>query len=138
MPRFEFDALGRKIRTVQPGGQTEGFTFDAGGNPIRYTNFNGVILTNQYDALNRLTNKTSGSYFVRFTYSSTGQHATMADASGNYSYLYDSRDRLTTNSGPVGTLVYSFDEFGRLTTLASTPASNMTRTWAFTTCVVAI
>ncbi len=131
MTRFEFDALGRKIRTVQPGGQTEGFAFDAGGNQIRYTNFNGVILTNQYDALNRLTNKTSGSYFVRFTYSSTGQRATMADASGNYSYLYDCRDRLTTNSGPVGTLVYAFDEFGRLTTSASMTANGVSLTYQY-------
>jgi hypothetical protein len=48
--------LWRRIRHALPGGQVEGFVFDLGGNLVYQTNFNGMVITNQYDELNRLTN----------------------------------------------------------------------------------
>jgi RHS repeat-associated protein len=121
MTRFEYDALGRRTRTVLPGLQAELFAYDAPGNLVRHTNFNGVILTNAYDALNRLTNKSSGGgYAVAHTYAVTGQRATMTDPSGATVYAYDTRGRLVTNSSAQGTLVYAYEPFGNLQSIAST------------------
>ena len=53
---FQFDALGRRISRTLPGGQTESYAYDLEGNQVCQTNFNGVIITNQYDVMNRLTN----------------------------------------------------------------------------------
>jgi YD repeat-containing protein len=50
------DSQGRRIRHTLPGGQVEGFAFDLGGNLVYQTNYNGMVITHQYDELNRLTN----------------------------------------------------------------------------------
>lgn len=75
---YNYDGLGWRIQHFMPGGQGEGFTYDLAGNWIFHTNFNGVVLTNQYDALNRLTNRSSaGGYQIGYTYTPTGQRATI-------------------------------------------------------------
>src|ERR1700678_2902290 len=43
----------------------------------------------------------------------------MSDASGNYTYVYDLRDRLTTNATPVGILYYGYDPNGNVTNITS-------------------
>ncbi len=132
LTRFEYDAVGRRTRTVLPGGQTEGFAYDSVGNLTRHTNFNSVIITNQYDTLNRLTNKSSvGGYQVALTFTPTGQRATMSDPTGSYTFAYNSRDQLLTNSGPAGTLVYSYDIFGRLASIASARGNGASVTYAY-------
>jgi len=61
-----------------------------------------VLETYAYDAAGRLTNRT--------------------DASGSWSFVYDNRDRLKTNTGPVGSLYYKYDVAGNLTNvISSTP-----------------
>jgi YD repeat-containing protein len=42
-----------------PGGQSEGFAYDFDGNITNQINFNGAIITNQYDALSRLSSSAS-------------------------------------------------------------------------------
>ena len=109
-----------------PGNQVETFGYDLAGNPILHTNMSGVVITNQFDVMNRLLNRSSiDGYQVAFTYTPTGQRWTMTDASGLTSYSYDSRDRLTNkwmsiNGGPVWALNYGFDPNGNVTNLAST------------------
>ena len=129
---FEYDGVGRRVRTIQPGGQVELFAYDAVGNLTRHTNFNAVVVTNLYDALNRLTNKSSaGGYNVAVTYTVTGQRATQADASGSYTFAYNTRDRLATNSGPAGTLIYGFDDFGRLASIASARSGGASMSYTY-------
>ena len=61
-----------------------------------------VLETYAYDAAGRLTNR--------------------IDASGSWSFVYDSRDRLKTNTGPAGSLYYKYDAVGNLTNvMSSTP-----------------
>jgi len=124
---FAYDSMGRRTQHLMPGGQKEGFGYDPAGNLICYTNFNGAVITNVYDLVNRLTariypNGTSNT----FTYTLTGQRQTMNDASGNYAYVYDSRDRLCTNSTPQGTLFYAYDANGNVTSItSSTPGGTL-------------
>jgi len=129
--RFEYDSLSRRTRTLLPGNQSELFAYDAAGNLIRHTNFNGVVLTNQYDALNRLTNRTSGDYRVAFTYSQTGKRSTMTDASGTTTYAYDTLDRLITNSSPQGTLIYAYELYGNLQSITSSRSGGAAVTYGY-------
>ena len=51
---FVYDSMSRRVAHSMPGGQSEGFAYDLAGNTIYQTNFNGVIITNAYDVMNRL------------------------------------------------------------------------------------
>jgi RHS repeat-associated protein len=129
---FEYDSMGRRTKRTLPGNQFETFGYDFGGNLIRYTNFNGVIVTNQYDVMNRLTNRISiNGYKIRYTYTATGQRQTMTDASGTQSYAYDARDRLLTNATPAGTLSYQYDANGNVTNITSSTANGTLVTYQY-------
>ncbi len=56
---FAYDALGRRVSRTLPGTQTETMVYDVSGNVLQQTNFNGVVITNGYDGMNRLTNRWS-------------------------------------------------------------------------------
>jgi YD repeat-containing protein len=127
--RFGYDVLARRIwHTLPDGTNVERFAFDAVGNLILHTNFNGVVITNQYDAMNRLTNRASvNGYQVSFAYGPSGERTNMTDPSGSTRYSYDSRDQLTNkvvswSGGPVLSLNYAYD-----------PNSNVTNIWSSTT-----
>jgi len=44
---------------------------------------------------------------ISFTYNTSGQRATMSDASGSTVYNYDGRNRLSSKQTPFGTLNYN-------------------------------
>ena len=127
---FGFDNLGRRTARKLPLGQTERFTHDAVGNLHIHTNFNGDVITHFYDDMNRLTNRVASTgWEADFTYTATGQRAsmvdptgqraTMVDPSGTSTYAYDLRDRLVTNETPVGVLTYWYTGYGDLGALWS-------------------
>lgn len=77
-------------------------------NPFRL-DFNGKTTTFAYDLLNRLLSRTPDPSFTgavpeSFTYTATGQRASMVDASGTTSYTYTNRDQILTKAAPGGTL----------------------------------
>ncbi len=117
---FAYDGMGRRIQHWMPGSQSEGMAYDLAGNQIYHTNFNGAVITNRYDAMNRLTNQASvNGYNVSYTYTPTGQRAGMTDASGATAYSYDNRDRLALktvnwNGGPSVSLNYGYDANGNV------------------------
>jgi RHS repeat-associated protein len=95
-------------------GQTESFAYDAAGNQVRHTDFNGSAIAFDYDERNRLSAEhypdgTSLSY----TYTPTGQRATERDARGVTVYVYDTRDRLFSRTEPDGrSISYTYDNVG--------------------------
>jgi RHS repeat-associated protein len=129
--------MGRRIKRTLPNSQPETMGYDLAGNLVRSTNFNGVIITNLYDSLNRLTARTSANGFTNgFSYTSSGKRKGMVDASGKTSYTYDKRDRLQTKQvswvgvSPI-TLDYSYDSNGNLTGLGSTSSGGVTNFFQF-------
>jgi YD repeat-containing protein len=104
--RFEYDQLGRRVKRTLPAGQFEVFSYDNGGNLTSRADFNGRTTTFAYDMMRRLLSRTPDPSLsqpaVSFTYNSTGQRATMADASGATTYTYDVRNRLTSKQTPFG------------------------------------
>ena len=81
-----YDYRDRLKTKVTPEG-TLNYTYDAHGNvlTINSSTTNGASMTYQYDVLNRLLKKTPDASLnhpaISFTYTPTGQRASMADAS---------------------------------------------------------
>ena len=132
---FGYDRMGRRVSRTLPLGMTETMTYDDAGNLATKTDFNDRTTSFVYDALNRLTEKhpdpASGEPAVRFTYTASGQRATMEDASGTTTYTYDDRDRLTGKASTEGTLSYSYDDAGNLLSIRSDHAGGATMTYAY-------
>jgi len=112
-----------------PAGQKQTRTYDAEGNLISLTDYNGKTTTYTYDALNRLIAKTPdaslGDHAVGFTYTATGKRASMTDASGTTTYTYDNLDRLKTKATPQGTLTYTYDAAGNVASMTSSNANGV-------------
>lgn len=120
---FAYNALGRRVKRTLPLGQVEMYTYDVVGSLSTKTDFNGKTTTYTYDAVNRLLHKTPDPRLseptVQFTYTVTGQRASMSDASGVTTYTYDTRNRLIAKATPQGTLSYTYDAVGNLLSIRS-------------------
>ncbi len=99
--RYEYDRLGRRTKRILPLGMSESIGYDALGNMTARSDFNGKTTTYTYDALNRLTSRKPDASFgeptVSYTYTPTGQRATMKDRFGTSTYSYE----LTAGSLPA-------------------------------------
>jgi YD repeat-containing protein len=96
----------------------QAITYDAAGNVLSITDSKGKTTTYSYDTRNQLLSETPDPSLsdsaVTFTYTPTGQVATMTDSGGTITYIYDSQDRVISKATPVGTLTYSYDAAGNL------------------------
>ena len=111
---------------------TETRQYDAAGNLVSLTHFNGVTTTYTYDAVNRrLSRSTPGEPTVSYTYSPTGKRVTMSVGSWNTTYGYDTLDRLTTKAAPAGTLTYGYDGAGNLASIASNHVNGILVQYAY-------
>src|SRR4030095_13016947 len=125
---YGYDNLGRRTTRTLPGRQGESLSYNAVGNLAHRTDFNGTVTGYIYDALNRLLSRTSNhpnapASNVSFTYTPSGQRATMVDASGVTTYSYDARDRLESKATPQGTLSYTYNAAGNVTSISSSNAN---------------
>jgi RHS repeat-associated protein len=116
-----FDLFNEPVsKTLPDQTLTETRQYDAAGNLVSLTHFNGVTTTYTYDAQNRLlTRATPGEPTVTYSYTATNKRANMLDGSGTTTYTYDPLDRLTTKAAPAGSLFYSYDGVGNLASISS-------------------
>jgi len=132
---FAYDKLGHQMKRTLPLGMSETFTYDAAGNMASHTDFNGKTTTFSYDQSNRLTSKVPDPSFnaptVSFTYTATGQRASMLDASGTTSYTYDARDRMLSKASPEGTLSYTYDAVGNLAGMQSSNSGGTSESYTY-------
>jgi YD repeat-containing protein len=158
--RYAYDALGRRVMRELPGGEREFMSYDAVGNLVLRTNFNGRVIEQRFDARDRLWRKverlaTGEDLLAEFTFTATGHRATQVDPSGATTYTYDDLDRLQVRDKPgygrleygylpggqvARTVVemsskrwevrYDYDELGRLTG-ASIPEFGVGATYAY-------
>jgi len=126
---FGYDRRGMRTTQTLPLGMTETTAYDGVGNIGSVTDFNGATTSYVYDALNRLSTITPDPRLaqptIRFTFTPSGQRATMMDASGTTTYDYDAQDRLTSKATPQGTLSYTYDANGNVLTLRSSNANGV-------------
>ncbi len=121
---FVYDPLGRVTQSTR-GGTSMNYTYDAVGDLSQRTDYNGAITTYVYDDLNRLTtvnypDSTTASY----GYDVLSRLTSAANQNGTVSFVYDSRNRLTSTTDVWGqTVGYSYDANGNRTelTLAGSP-----------------
>jgi len=134
---FGYDGQGRRVSHTMPtNGLVERFSYDLAGNMVLQTNFSGGVITNEYDANNRLTSCSSARYAVTYTYTVTGQRQMMNDPSGVTTYTYDNRDRLLTktvqwNQGPTMSLNYSYNLNGSVTNIWSSTSGGVNLQYAY-------
>ncbi len=132
---YAYDRLGRRLSRTLPLGQFEHSQYDAAGNILQRIDFNGSTTTYSYDALNRILSQSPdlvawpGAQPTEFTYTPTGQRATMSDSTGVTTYHYDNRDRLTSTITPQGGLDYSYDAAGNLISTTSTDPEGIAVTY---------
>ncbi len=136
--RWDYDHLGRVTKRTLPEGMAESFTFDAAGNVASHTDFNGAVMSYTYDANNRLQKRTdpiigtSATTDTVYTYTLTGQVATVTDQNGQIGYTYDQRDRLTKVQNPDGSqLSYTYDPAGNRATITSQTGAEASRTTGY-------
>lgn len=131
-----FDALSQLKTAVLPaGGPTQTRTYDAAGNLVSLTDFNGKTTTYTYGGLNRVLSKIPDPSLneptVSFTYTASGKRASMTDASGVTTYLYDSKDRLTTKATPQGTLRYGYNAAGSVAWMTSSNVNGISVAYTY-------
>lgn len=132
---FAYNNRSQRISRTLPAGQIETMTYDIANNLTSKTDFNGKSTTFAYDSLGRLTTKTPdvslNQLTVTYTYTDSGQRATMQDASGLTTYTYDNRNRLTNKASPQGTLSYSYDLAGNLAAIQSSHINGVSIDYAY-------
>jgi YD repeat-containing protein len=127
--------VGRRVAVVLPLGQRSTATYNAVGNILTQTDFNGKTTAFVYDSLNRLTAKQfeAGTQWS-FTYTATGQQdiVTLLDTNqqvmDRYNYDYNERDWLVKRSDFIGgverSISYTYDLAGNRTS-TTTPSSTV-------------
>ena len=132
---YVWDPLNRRTSRQLPAGQTESLTYDPVGNIVTRVDFNGKTTTFAYDALNRRLSRTPDASFgaapITFTYTLTGQRATMNDPNGLTTYTYTNRDQVASKATPQGTLAYTYDLSGNVASVVSSNANGTNVTYAW-------
>jgi RHS repeat-associated protein len=127
--RYEYDSMGQRVKRVLPLGMSEAYSYDAIGNLTSRTDFKSKVTTYTYDSMDRLVRKTPDSSLgepaVSFSYTATGQRASMVDASGTTIYAYDEQDRLISKQAPHGALSYTYDVGDNLLSVQSSNAGGL-------------
>ncbi len=101
-------------------------TYNAHGQPLTFTDPNGVVTTLTYDARQRLTSRQVGTETTSFSYYPTGllRQVTFPDSS-DVLYSYDNAHRLTQiNDGAGNSILYTLDAVGNRTAEKTYDPSN--------------
>ena len=130
---YTYDALNRMTSSTDPLNRTTSYVYDPAGQAATVTDPAGRTTTNTYDtAGNRTGTSYSGGATPNesYTYTATGQQATMTDGTGTTTNTYDSLGRLTASTNGAGQATgYSYDLAGHLTALAYPNGQTVTRAY---------
>jgi RHS repeat-associated protein len=132
---YTFDALGRMTQSVLPENGTTNFTYTDFGEVNTRTDARGVITTNGYDGLHRLSSVTytvgttgvpatpplAFSYGTSTSSNNNGRLLKMTDGPGSETYTYDNMGRITQVSrvinGTTYNIGYAYNSAGDLSNL---------------------
>jgi len=118
---YTYDLAGNRASRTLPGGESEGFTYDAANRLVGHTDFNGNLTTFGNDERGRRTTTLyhDGSSLL-VTYNGMGERLSVVDSRGATNYDYDTRNRLVRRSDPDGlTLDYAYTVINRLASVTT-------------------
>ena len=121
---FEYDALNRLVKIIDPMGGVTRISYDNRGNVLSTEDPKGGITTNRYDRNSRLIKMTRPmGEATSYGYDALGNRTAVLDSKGQkISYEYDDRNRLVRAYyyaaedpfNPVKTVNFSYDNLGKL------------------------
>lgn len=122
---YAYDNMNRRKSRQLPGGQIETYdSYDQTGNLTHKTTFDQKGISYNYftnggnDDL--LSSETFAEGSISYNYDGFLRRQSMTDGSGQTTYNYDSRDRMTAkNTTNFGNLTYGYDNHGNLTSIQS-------------------
>lgn len=129
---FQYDALNRLTKAVNPDSSYSQVSYDALGNQTSMRDPLGNSTTYQYDALSRVIAAIQpGSVTTGFGYDSGGNLTRVTDANSHATtYVYDDLGRVYQTVSPdTGTTTYTYDPAGNLAT--KTDAGGVTLTYSY-------
>jgi RHS repeat-associated protein len=139
--RFEidYDALGNVTRFEDPDNRVDSFSFDAAGNRLQETPFDGVAASYRYGAQGQLLERSVGSYAMAFEYDVFGFPAGQSDSTGfelSLDHLRngrmverrDNRDQLNVEYSGAGRLRRQTDSDGAEVMQIDNADGSITRT----------
>ncbi|HME00025.1 MAG TPA: RHS repeat-associated core domain-containing protein [Terriglobia bacterium] len=102
--RYFYDGNGNRIKTMDPLGNSETWTYDSHGNVLTHTDKNNNQTTYTYDANGNLATATDALLNVTTTlYDTEGNLTSRTDANHHTTtYTYDDLDRVVTVTDPLG------------------------------------
>ncbi|WP_340558852.1 DNRLRE domain-containing protein [Streptomyces sp. GSL17-111] len=129
-----YDAAGRPVREIQPGGVTQQRTFDALGRITEHTGSGAEAATGTdtftYDLADRLTSVNAPGGTQTFGYDDRGNLLTAEGPSGDASFTYDADGHLTSRTDAAGTTTFGYDPAGRLVSAAE-PLTGATQGYSY-------
>jgi YD repeat-containing protein len=124
--RYQYDALGRSVRTIYPDNSFTSVGYDAVGNRVAETNQLGLVTTYEYDVSNHLSALVKPAVFDvesnavinprwEFGYDANAQLALVRDPKRRATtFTYDQLGRTLTHTLPMNqTASQSYDSYGR-------------------------
>ncbi|HKJ38570.1 MAG TPA: SBBP repeat-containing protein [Anaerolineales bacterium] len=129
---YGYDAFNRVTSKVDPLTNTWSYIYDLAGNRTSATDAKNQTIIYIYDDADQLTNidYPGTEPDVSFTYTLTGQRATMTDGLGTTTWTYDNLDRPITVDDALGnTISYAYDAVGNRTELVYPDNKTVTYTY---------
>jgi len=129
----EYDAHNRLITTTDAEGQVTHFTYDGSGNRDSVTDGNGNTTTWAYDGRNRVLTETppgSGAIITN-TYDALNKISSTDALQRTITFDYDLRNRLLDMVEPGNTRSYNYDDGGRLLSVTETADATATVSYAY-------
>ena len=111
---YQYDGFDRLAQTTFADTTSEKLTYDAASNLFTRTTRSGQAISFTYDSLNRVSTKApQGEPTVGYTYDLAGRFQTVSDASGTFTYGYDTAGRNTSVMRPDSKqILYQYDPAG--------------------------
>jgi RHS repeat-associated protein len=129
------DNMGRRRTRELPDGRTEHYIgYDATGNLTNKTDFANNGFTYGYTPLDdRLTSVSGPGIALTTGYDGFLRRYSMTDLSGQTTFNYDERDRMTKQTGPTGwgTLTFTYLYGGQVNTVASSNGNGNSLTYEY-------
>src|SRR5262249_35267113 len=133
---YQYDALDRRLQKSYPDGASFTAEYDANGNAVHLTDAKGTVVSQTFDAANRLTARSvvspvgvSGAMAESYTWDGLNRIVNATSGNQTVTRVYDSLSRLTQETVGGMAVKTTYDDGGNATGLAYPSGLNLARTF---------